>query len=762
MAAQGVNAYGAKFDGYVDLTGLRAQRIEFTYARFEESLDLEGAVIHHPDLFGKGLEDDEELLDLDTAVGLVAARGQHLLIDKAVIIGCLRLTEARFASVYIIDSYLEALVQPHGSRGVAVSGRALHIESDLWFKCSCDAAAAADAKSGTNIIGQLLFESATIGGVARFEGISIELGLSEKHRRVFAEHQKGLTRSERQAMRAISLRNCTIGGTLTMSRYEPPLDKLGLGPAGEKDRHPEDRRFCCDGEIDLRGAIIDDDVWFEHCHVENKALARTIDLRDAKIGRTLMLRGFSKHSRGVIDLRGAYARSYRDDFEYLRGAALLFGFNVYRLLNEAKHFLTASLAVLAEIALAVATLGLFGRERLMTLIDSRERRSHWSATAWPRGLRFRLSGFVYDSFPIREAAVTIDNSDSSRMPLTGGARLRWLRHQERIWLTTKFQPQPWLQCAKVLRELGYDHQSHILLVQREKMAMRSGDVVVGEKLIRWVLVLVCGHGHAMWRLIPIGAVMFCFALFVNTIAIRSNLIRPTNGIVLVDDEYRLHGVLPTDYSALNPLSFTLQNMFPLPQVAGGSEWRACNRSQIRLSISQGSQGACVPRSCPISERQDCPKLAVLLGSSDASPAADLREYYLNLDCGARSDAGSTDMRHDDGRGRVYANVICASPETIQSLLDSPLAKWVDKLLGLLVLYYSIAINACFVILNWFSGFFGLEFEALTPRPFVLREYLNVAIASGFAARLNAFAAFVGWGIVLIAGTYAAGTLKRRE
>ncbi len=79
-----------------------------------------------------------------------------------------------------------------------------------------------------------------------------------------------------------------------------------------------------------------------------------------------------------------------------------------------------------------------------------------------------------------------------------------------------------------------------------------------------------------------------------------------------------------------------------------------------------------------------------------------------------------------------------------------------------MLYYSIALNACISTLNWFSGFTGLEFDVVRSQPVDLREFLNVAIASGFASRVNAFAAFVGWGIVLIVGTYAAGTLKRRE
>lgn len=762
MVAQGINAQGAMFDGYVDLTRLHAQRLEFQDARFENNVDLEKAEIRHPDVCHKRIIEEGE--KWDDAVDFSSARGQLLLVNAATIIGCVNLTEARFAGIYFTESHLRALVQPHGSRGLAVTGRALDVKSDLWFRCGASPRVEQMDKSQADIIGGMSFESANIGGEVRFEGVSVELGLSDSHRRIFAEHEKetGLSRSERQAMRAISFRNCTVGGSIKITKYEPKLEELiPTDTLRVEHSHGQDRPFRCDGEIHLRGATVESDVWLEGCRVENRALARTLDLRDIRIEGTLNFKRFTKNSKGIIDLRGATAKIYRDDFEYLRGPTILGGINPFLHLNEFKHLVLSSMALMAELALFVITLGLHGREHLWSQIVRRERRPS-PAQGWPRQLLFRLGGFEYGTFPIREDPSSTANSDSSRMPLTREARLRWLKHQEPIWLTSKFQPQPWIHCAKVLRELGYDRQAHILLIRREKLAMGSADVGVGEKLVRWFLVLVCGHGHAMWRLIPIGAVTFTCALAINTVAIRSNLMRPTNSIVLVSDAYKLRGEVPTNYSALNPLSFTLQSMFPLPPIGGGSEWRACNWSQIRLAIRQRSPAACVPRVCPISDQRDCKKLPVLLESTSTQPAPDLRDRYLHVGCRFRSDEDVVDLRRDDERGRVISNVICASPNAIRLSIDAPIAKRLEKFVDPVAKYYATVVNVGVAILNEWTSITGIHFDTVTIRPFILRDSLNIAIAGGLAARFNAFAAFVGWGIVLLVGTYTVGTLKRRE
>ena len=801
MVAQGINAAGATFDGYVDLTGLRAQRLDFIGAQFKESFDLKDADIELPNFFGKASFDcDEDALDC--VLNLKAARGLHLSIEQATFVGKLDLTEARFESIYVTQSKLESHVKNYESRGVAITARALQVESDVLFRSGlnertnsgfkqrsgffgnvlatalrrlghsllgvqADKKKLSDRNSSSSdglkqacIKGRIFFDSAKIGGSIKFEGVTIELGLSPKHLKLLAECEavRGLSYAERLATRAISLRNCTVGGMVKLSKYEPRIGEIGHGElTGGNHRHALEQFFHCDGEIDLRSIVVEDDVRFERCHIENKSHRETaIDLRDAHIKHQLMFKGFSANSRGVIDLREAYAKSYRDDFEYVRGPALLNGVSLFRLLNQCWYAARDFLILMIGVALFLGTFGLLGRQ------FRRVERKSGFASDWPRQLKFSLSGFEYENFPIREGSNAVDSSDSSRMALTRGARLRWVKHQSKLWLTTKFQPQPWVQCAKVLGQLGYDRQSHALLMNRERHALHSVDVGVGEKLVRWFLILVCGQGHAMWRLVPIGAAVFCFALLVNTIAIHSNLMRPTNGMVLVSKQYREQGKLPADYSAVIPITFTLQSMFPLPASAGGSEWKACNRSQIRLSISQGSPGGCVPRSCSISEGRDCTKLAVAFGSSDATKNAKIREHLLNHDCGRQQTAGPNEISSVDDRAPVFADLICSSPEAIQSFLNSPFTQFLELCIGLLVNWYSFLNGLGTAVLNLFSGWTGFEFSAPRQTPFVLREFLTIEIANGLAARVNGFAGFVGWGIALIVGTYATGTLKRRE
>lgn len=690
MLAQGINAHSASFNGYVDLGGIRAQRLDFYNAKLTDLLDLEHAEILLPDFFGRkdlgGLHADLP----QRAIELGSARGQSVFFSYAKINGQVSLTSGTFDSLFFEEARISAHRQHFGSLGVAIYARNLRLDSDLVLR-----------NSGSNpcICGSLDFENSEFGGEVKFEGISIDLGLSGEHNRVLAEcaHGKdGLAYRERAATRAIVLRNCRIEGMLKFSKLERSIHELGggHGKSGSKHKHPEDQFFRCNGELDLRSIDVEDDIRFEGCLLTNDSVRTTvIDLRDSQTKRVLLFKNMNRNSRGDIDLREARAAVYRDDFDHVydfvemlkNKVGMTFEILLYRpaIIAIVVGALLIAFGSGAKIlSIFIVFLGILGVTDLFIGLPSmwRKLRSLWnSKQTWPRDLNFALSGFVYDAFPIRDLAPTADNSDSSRMALTHRARVRWLLQQDSVWLKERFQPQPWVQCAKVLGHLGYDRQSHELLRMREVKALGSDNVGLPEKVIRSFLVVTCGGGHNMIRLVGIGFFFFLISLFFNTAAINSNLMRPTNVPLLVNSDYRQSGNLPYEYSTLRPWSFTLRMMFPLPSAMGGSEWAACSGRQISQAIESGSNGACVPKKCSIA-MGDCERLSTAANNQN------------------------------------YADVTAALPEQVRKVIIAS------------------------------SG----------------EEWLNKFIMTGGARLIDKISAAVGWLIIVILGTYATGSLKRHE
>lgn len=703
---QGVNAAYSDVSGDVDCTGLTCGRVDFSNSRVRGVIDLDMVKVT-----ARGSDNPEAADQYFVGVNLSGCTAQHIFLRGADIDGALNLTEAEIVSAELIGARISGLVRrPDGNRWRSLTGRSLRVKSDLILH---------DAR----LAGALYLHSAQFGGNLRFTRTHIFGGLSEEFVERISASGAPTSFVDRETSRIVNLRNATIGGEITFgelgsrTNYQQPADEDG-------------DIFVCDGEIDGRGMQVRNLLAFQGCKLTNEVRARTtiIDLRHAQIGSSLVLRKIDRASRGDIDLRGARTLSYRDDFDYVhrRPAQRLVQMPIF-LVALARGVIIRALPYLF-----IWVMKVFGdfrsldpRRGIARVGELLLRFRRWvSGTGgWPQGVRFVLAGFEYTSFPIRDDAAATDDSDNTRMPLINRARKRWLAHQPEIWTRRKFQPLPWVHCAKVLRELGYDHDAHEIMLERERRALYSIDVGILEKFFRWLLIASCGHGHEMTRLIPIGGLVFAIGFLANDVAINANLVRPTNAEILVDDDYKANGAIPPDYSSLNALPYTVRRMLPLPPMAGSNEWAACNWRQIRNAIVTDYPGACVPRSCHITSVAP-DKVDDFAAAADAQ----CRRLPVVTPHGNLSSAegGRHPVSLRDRSSQINANILAGAPAYIT-----------NSLARLAVAY------------RW-----------LFRRDLV--DDVNRYFVNGGLTQISMALSFAGWAISIILATYATGTLKRRE
>ena len=677
------------------------------------------------------------------------------------VVGTVVLTEAHIGSVEIMGAHITPLKRRgelSNSLHRAVSARGLIVQSGF----NVSGLQFPDKQFLPTLFeGQLALASAKITGAFRAGGAQIECGFNE-------QEDKGDSHDARDAQRAIAARHLEINGEALLGRLqnESELKEKGLarellrtlGLSGERSPDKYDDvasshvalgDLATIGELDLRDLRISGDLRFNGFSARGlRRHGPAVTLRSAKVSGTLEFSNPREDSKGRIDLREVQAGLYRDDFECASSQAfhkavgdwtaqplrilmrcalvavvatfalLLFGaFEEFAaLLIHPQAFLL--LATFPLHALGAAVLGaylLLTAYSFLTLPPRDYRPGKPPAGHWPSKLKFVLIGFRYGAFVVREIRVSDAASDTAVMRLDGGARIRWLKHQPRDWVTSEFQPQPWVQCAAVLREMGNEAESHRVLFRRELYALRSKSMSWQSRLIRGALIFLCGHGHAMQLLVFWGASAFLFGWAVHDVAFRANLVRPTNSVILVDGRYAVDGAVPTDYSSFRPVPYTFGRMLPLPPMAGRGEWAPCNGPHIREAIlsqfgPNPHRGGCVPSSCELDRR-----------GRRESGACGVLAMKVDIDClssGAHTNAECIDLDAPPNLG--------AADEDIVSRVG-----WLDA---------------------------RTRGPAMKP----LRDRINEVFLNGAAAPASLAVGVVGWLISIILTTYAVGLLKRRE
>jgi hypothetical protein len=183
--------------------------------------------------------------------------------------------------------------------------------------------------------------------------------------------------------------------------------------------------------------------------------------------------------------------------------------------------------------------------RIGTIVDD--------PSCWPRQGDLVLNRCVYDGF-------------GGRAPVDAESRIDWLARQDPARFGEDFWPQPWEQCAKVLREMGHRADARAILIEKERrqraaergklraqlrntappgtLAITTRAPLIGGGVrlaaqAAWdgTLGAVLGYGHDMKRvLIWLGAA-WLLGVLVFAIAFAQGAMKPNNAFILRSVEW---------------------------------------------------------------------------------------------------------------------------------------------------------------------------------------------------------------------------------
>ncbi len=126
-------------------------------------------------------------------------------------------------------------------------------------------------------------------------------------------------------------------------------------------------------------------------------------------------------------------------------------------------------------------LGVKGADRCTLCLESAKFATLWDEEAsWPNKLR--MDGSDYQRL-------------ESRAPLDALSRLRWLRLQD----YQKFVPQPYVQLAKVLQEMGHEVDARKILIAKQEDPARIRGMTIGRRIVHCVLGSTIGYGYRPWK-----------------------------------------------------------------------------------------------------------------------------------------------------------------------------------------------------------------------------------------------------------------------
>ena len=145
------------------------------------------------------------------------------------------------------------------------------------------------------------------------------------------------------------------------------------------------------------------------------------------------------------------------------------------------------------------------------------------------GCLLRLNGFVYNAF--------------TGAGVSARERIEWLERQESVAKEWEFLPQPYEQCAKVLREMGHQDDAREVLVKKERRLRaarrnrESETMAIAMGLRDWFLGWSICYGQK-----PLRAAWYLLALWlIGTVAFfgayGAGAFKPNNAFVLRADEW---------------------------------------------------------------------------------------------------------------------------------------------------------------------------------------------------------------------------------
>ncbi len=230
------------------------------------------------------------------------------------------------------------------------------------------------------------------------------------------------------------------------------------------------------GKLDLEGVKLDHDLALLYCYFDDAPLLRSTRLNSLSLQASRLpgVQADRLEAGGDVLLRGAQ----------VEGAARLLGARLGGDLSCAGAWLKA---LNLQGAMVAGALFLRGNARvtgLLNLTDARVGSIVDAEESWPGQGNLVLDGCRYDRL------------GGTGSPLTAEARIKWLDLQDPAHWGVNFWPQPWEQCALVLREMGHAEEARKVLIEKEKRqraALRRASGKAGsgsERALAWLLAVM--------------------------------------------------------------------------------------------------------------------------------------------------------------------------------------------------------------------------------------------------------------------------------
>jgi hypothetical protein len=393
----------------------------------------------------------------------------------------------------------------HGSALPGLEADRLQAEGHVFLR---------DAETG----GEVWLLGARLGGALDCDGAQLRAG----------ERGVALAADGLQAEGTVFLRGAETTGEVRLlgARLSGDLDFDGAQlRAGERGTALAADGLQAEGYVFLRGAETAGEVRLLSARLGGGLDCRGAQLRAGERGVALAADGLQ--AEGTVFLRGAEtagevrllgARLGGDlncDGARLRAGESGVALNADQLSANGALFWRGVKGIDGVLDLTGAEVG--------ALCDDRD--------SWPKPSDLMLNRFRY-------GAIT-----GTGAPLDASARIDWLDLQDPARWGADFWPQPWEQCAKVLREMGHREDARRILIAKEarlRAARRARtDGWARYTLLLWdtVLARVTGYGYRPFRAFYPLLALWLYGAFVFWDAARVDSIKPNDPFVLRSAEW---------------------------------------------------------------------------------------------------------------------------------------------------------------------------------------------------------------------------------
>jgi hypothetical protein len=278
------------------------------------------------------------------------------------------------------------------------------------------------------------------------------------------------------------------------SGYRPRPHEKGLRIAGA----------AIDGCLDLQGCSVPFELSFRNCQFSCPLVFDFATVAGLRLNGSVLpgLRAEWFVARGPVSLDGVQATGELRFVGAKIGGPL--DCDNLRVSNPGKSALSL---MRIEVGGALFLRGAAAIEGTMNLLGARFRAIVDAAECWPKQGDLNLAGCVYDSFLLSA-------------PVSAAARLRWLRLQHPSDCPSDFSPQPFEQCALVLREMGHPDDARVILIEKERL-LRRAERRRARPLVRqalWVKDCLLG-GTIRYGHVPMLALVWLLGFWVLGVAV---------------------------------------------------------------------------------------------------------------------------------------------------------------------------------------------------------------------------------------------------